>query len=140
MQFSSNQNRQHPMKKNILQLLALAIFLSLPVLFMTGCYNDSKEYLYPELSGDCDTTNVTFALSVKPIIDGNCTSCHSGNSPSGGLNIENYDQTKALADDGRLVNVINAANGYQLMPQGGALPDCSIKTIEIWVAAGAPNN
>lgn len=128
------------MKKILIQITALCLFLSLPVLFMTGCYNDSKEYLYPELSGDCDTTNVTFALSVKPIIDGNCKSCHSGSSPSGGVSIENYAQTKALADDGRLVNVINATGGYPLMPQGAALPDCSIKTIEIWVAAGAPNN
>jgi hypothetical protein len=128
------------MKKIIIQITALCLLRLLPVLFMTGCYNDSKEYLYPELSGGCDTTNVTFSGSVQPITDANCKSCHSGSSPSGGLNIENYDQTKALADDGRLVNVINAANGYQLMPQGGALPDCSIKTIEIWVAAGAPNN
>lgn len=134
------QNIKSTMKKKIIQLAALILFLSLPALFFTGCYNDSKEYLYPELSGDCDTTNITFALSVKPIIEGNCKSCHSGSSPSGGVSIENYTQTKALADDGRLVNVINATGGYPLMPQGMALPDCSIKTIEIWVAAGAPNN
>ena len=128
------------MKKIVIQITALLLFLLLPVLFFTGCYNDSYEYLYPELSGDCDTTNVTFAGSVQPITDANCKSCHSGSSPSGGVNIENYTQIKALADDDRLVNVINASNGYPLMPQGGSLPDCSIKIIEIWVAAGAPNN
>ncbi len=128
------------MKKIIIQITALFLLLLIPVLFFTGCYNDSKEYLYPELTGGCDTTNVTFTGSVLPITDANCKSCHSGSSPSAGLNIENYTQIKALADDGRLVNVINATGGYPLMPQGAALPDCSIKTIEIWVAAGAPNN
>jgi len=128
------------MKRKISRLIHFALLLAIPTFFMAGCYNDSKEYLYPELPGACDTTNVTYSAKVQPIIDAYCVSCHSGSAPSGNLSIENYDQVKALADDGRLVNVINAANGYPLMPEGSALSDCSIKQIEIWVAAGAPNN
>lgn len=124
---------------NILNVL-LALLISGPVLFTSGCYNDSEEYLYPELPGSCDTANVTFSASIQPITDGYCKSCHSGSSPSGNVLLENYDQIKAIADDERFVNVINAANGYPLMPQGSALSECSIRTIEIWVAAGAPNN
>ena len=129
------------MKKIILQITALCLFLSLPVLFMTGCYNDSKEYLYPTEPGICDTANVTYSGCVKPIIDGNCKTCHSGAAPSADLNLENYAQTKIIVDDGRLVNVINGSNGYQIMPpQGGSLPVLDITIIEKWVAAGAPNN
>jgi len=128
------------MKKIILQLSAIVLVQLLILFYLSGCYNDSAEYLYPEVPGSCDTTNVTFAGSIKPITDGNCKTCHSGPAPSGNVNIENYSQVKAIADDGRLVNVINGTNGKPLMPQGGALPGCSIRIIEIWVAAGAPNN
>ncbi len=128
------------MDKKITQFITFGFMLSLLIFLMAGCYNDSKEYLYPELPGACDTTNITYAGSVQPIIDSYCKSCHSGSSPSGNLVLETYSQVKAIADDGRLVNVINATNGYPLMPQGSSLPDCSIQIFEKWVASGAPNN
>lgn len=120
------------------QILELAFLLL--IMFTAGCYNDSEEYLYPEQPGNCDTTSITFNGSILPITDGYCKGCHSGSNPSAGVNIENYNQVKALADDGRLVNTINAANGYPLMPQGSELSTCSKRIIEKWIESGALNN
>jgi len=124
---------------NLLSFFILAIIVL--AFTTTGCYNDSEEFLYPDLNGgDCDTTSVTFNNSVKPITDAYCVSCHGGSAPSGNVKVESYNDIKSLADDGRLVNVINGSNGYPVMPEGSKLPDCLIRTIEIWVEAGAPNN
>lgn len=119
----------------------LALTTIVLIFTFTGCYNDSEEFLYPDLNGgDCDTTSVTFSNSVKPITDAYCVSCHGGSVPSGNVKVESYNDIKSLADDDRLVNVINGLNGYPVMPEGSKLPDCLIKTIERWVEAGAPNN
>jgi hypothetical protein len=35
---------------------------------VTGCYYDNKQELY----GSCDSSNVTFATTIEPIINANC--------------------------------------------------------------------
>ncbi|MCB2205085.1 hypothetical protein KQI65_10075 [bacterium] len=111
-------------------------------LLLSGCYYDSEEALYPSLSSNCDTTNVTFAGSIVPILSANCYSCHSNaNSAQFGSNIrlEAYDDVKQNLD--RLRGAVNWQPGYTPMPQNSAqLPDCSIRIIEIWIAQGAPNS
>jgi len=90
---------------------------------------------------DCDTTNVTFSASVWPVMETNCTGCHSGGSPSGGVSITNYDQLVTLANDGRLLGTIEQLSGYAAMPPNGSkLGDCDIATIEIWINNGTPND
>jgi hypothetical protein len=122
------------MNKKLIGVTGLILFL------ISACYYDSKEFLYPELNSSCDTTNITFSSSIKPIIDNNCKTCHSGSVPSGSLHLENYSQVKAVADNGKLVGVINGSGGLPLMPPGAPLSSCQIASIEKWVTAGAPNN
>ncbi|HOY06238.1 MAG TPA: hypothetical protein PLO67_12600 [Saprospiraceae bacterium] len=92
---------------------------------------------------DCDTTNVTFTTSVMPIITLKCKGCHSGTNPSGNIALTNYTQVKATVTSGTLMGSILHQAGYVAMPQpiGSAqLPDCDISKLQIWIAAGAPNN
>jgi hypothetical protein len=77
---------------------------------------------------------------VWPIIEGNCFTCHSGNSPSGNISLTNYDQIVAVANTGQLLGAIKQQQGYSPMPKGGKLNDCEILTIEAWVNEGTPNN
>ena len=120
---------------------SIRLLLILAMLFtfvLPGCYYDNEEELY---GNNCDTTNVTFSLSVKPIIDGSCNSCHSTISAQGGIVLDNHTALKGFADSGQLSGAINHQTGYSAMPKGGAkLSDCSISIIDKWIADGSPNN
>lgn len=126
-----------PMKK-ILAMLAVAVVLA-------GCYNDSIEELYPAKTGGggstCDTATVTFAGSIKPIIDSKCATsgCHDAATIGGGYNMSTYAGVKSST--GRLVGAITWASGHSAMPKGmNKLDDCSIAKITKWVNEGALNN
>jgi hypothetical protein len=89
----------------------------------------------------CDTTNVTFSGTVMPILQNKCQGCHSGTAPSGGVNLTFHAGVAVVANNGKLVGVINHAPGFPAMPQGGQkLPSCEIAKITAWVNSGAPNN
>ncbi len=89
----------------------------------------------------CDTANVTFSGSVKPILQTNCTVCHSGNPPQGGIDLSNHAGVKAMATGGTLVGAIEHRSGFSPMPKGGnKLPACDIAKIKKWVALGAKND
>lgn len=88
----------------------------------------------------CDTiSTVTFSGVVWPIIEKNCRGCHSGASPGGGVLLTNYNEVAAQASNGKLTGVLRDGT-YVLMPPGGALSECNIRQVEIWVDAGFINN
>lgn len=115
------------------------------IIIMSSCYYDNEEELYPQ-PVSCDTTNVTFAGTVKPILDQQCLSCHSGGAPSAGIRLETYDDIVAAAiipegTFGSLLGVIKHSSGNSPMPKGAnKLSDCKIKQIEKWVNDGTLNN
>lgn len=83
---------------------------------------------------ECDTLNVTFPGTVVPIFEQYCLSCHSGDSPSGGIDLEDYSVVAQLAENGTLLGSIRHEPGYSPMPQGQAmLSECNISKIEIWI-------
>jgi len=90
---------------------------------------------------DCNTTAVTFAQTISPIIQNNCQGCHSGTAPQGNLSLTNYTQIKTIADNGKLLGTINHSNGFVPMPYNQPqLSDCKIDQVTNWVNAGSPNN
>lgn len=92
-------------------------------------------------AGGCDTTSVSFSQDLQPIVNTYCKGCHSGGSPSGGLDLSTYNGVKAVALNGKLYGAISWATGYQKMPQGGnKLDDCTIAKFNAWINAGAPQN
>ena len=112
--------------------------------FASACYYDNEEFLYPQVNNTCDTTNITFSKSIVPILANNCLSCHSNASAAGlGANVklENYADVKVYADNHKLFGSINQSAGFFAMPLGSPkLDDCKIKTVRLWINAGAPNN
>lgn len=119
----------------------LKAFIAIGIMtFIQSCYYDKEDELYPQTAA-CDTTDVTFTNNVFPVINSNCTSCHSGSAPSGNIRLENYNDISAAANDGRLLGVIRHESGWSPMPKGGGkLNDCDIAEIEAWVNDGTPNN
>ncbi len=122
----------------------LKISLILLIAFVTGCYYDSEEKLYPQLSTECDLSNVTFAATVKPILQASCLSCHSSAkavNSGGGVKLENYADVLISTNNGKLMGTITHASGYQKMPQGGGkLTDCEISKLQKWIDNGKLNN
>lgn len=91
-------------------------------------------------SSNCNTLNMSYANNIAPIISTNCNGCHSGSSPSGGINLTSYSGVSTTAASGKLYNAV-AQNGMaQSMPPSSKLSTCDINKIKSWVEAGYPNN
>ncbi len=94
--------------------------------------------------GSCNTTDVSFANIVTPILQLKCLSCHAAAvyvAVGGGVDLSSYNAVKAQALNGRLFGSISHAASYIPMPQGvSQLPLCEINQIKSWIDAGAPNN
>jgi hypothetical protein len=113
--------------------------------FFTACSSDSEDLLQPTPtpgSTTCDTTNVTYASTITPLITRYaCGNCHSGNAPTGGFTLTSYNGLKAKVTDGRLLGAITHANGFSPMPQGGnKMSECDINQFRAWINRGALNN
>ena len=94
----------------------------------------------PDAEG-CDVTDVSYAMTIVPILQNTCIGCHGGSAPSGGINLSNHAGVQAVALNGRLVGAVSHDPAYSPMPQGGAqLSDCKIDQIRAWAEDGAPNN
>jgi len=92
-------------------------------------------------SGNCVATNVSFATTVSPILKTNCTGCHSGTTPSAGIDLNSYATVKVQAANGKLVGAISHAAGYIAMPSATvSLSACEISQIKAWVTEGTLNN
>jgi hypothetical protein len=90
---------------------------------------------------DCDLTNVTYSEAVWPIIQINCTGCHSGGNPQGNISLTNYEEIALYAENGFLSGVINNEPGYVPMPfNGNPLDQCSIDIIDEWINEGYLDN
>lgn len=122
----------------MLKLRSLLFLLSLTGL-ATACYYDVEEEIYPTL--ECVTENVNYSEEILSIISTNCYSCHNAASNFGNVTLEGYAALKARVDNGQLLGVIRHESGFSPMPKNQPqLVDCDIAKIEVWVAAGAPNN
>jgi cytochrome c5 len=129
--------------KSYIRILIAFMFVASGVL-LSRCYYDSEEYLFPETGNNCDTANASYSLSVFPILDNKCLTCHSNASAAalgGNVKLENYADVKARADDGKLIGTITHASGFVPMPMGGSkLDDCSISVIQKWIDNGSLND
>lgn len=92
-------------------------------------------------SVNCDSTAVSFNATVMPILKTNCTGCHSGTSPSAGIDLNSYATVKVQAANSSLVGSITHTLGYIPMPSRTvSLSACEISQIKAWVKEGILNN
>jgi len=119
------------------QLISLAI---LAITMIYGCAYDNLQDLKGITdTGSCDTTAISFASQVQPIMNINCISCHNPSNANAGVILTNYSGVVSATAGGKLVGTLKG-QGYQQMPPSGKLPSCDIQKIESWVNAGKPNN
>lgn len=86
-----------------------------------------------ECAVQCDANEFDFVTNISPLIKSYCQGCHQANAANGGVILETEAQIKAIANDGRLVNTLNATNGYSKMPPVNNLTSCEIEQITNWV-------
>lgn len=123
------------MKKRLLLYFLL-------ILAFSGCYYDNQEDLYQNLEENtCRTDRVSYAADIAPLLTQNCASsgCHVGANGIGGLDLSTYASAAQIANNGQLINRVTGQQG-NLMPPSGALPNCDIQLLQVWVAEGAPEN
>lgn len=119
-------------------LPVLIIFISL----IASCYYDNEEALYPSYNTACDTTNVTFSITISSMLNNNCLSCHSNaKAAANGNNIRLENYSDVVAKQPVITGSINHAAKYSPMPKNGVkLKSCLLNQFDIWVRKGMPNN
>ena len=115
------------------------IILPLVFFILSGCYYDSEEALYGK-PGACNTDNVKYSTSVKPILNFYCYNCHS-NSTVGtqGTNIkfEDNNDLKIYVINGQLKSSIEHTAGTDMPYKAAKLSECDISIINKWLKDGA---
>ncbi len=112
-------------------------------IFLSACYYDNEEYLYPDNGGTsgCDTINVSYSLTVAPILATHCNGCHNPANPSYGVITSVYNDLMIQVNNGRFWGSINHETGYYSMPKNGnKLSNCNLLKIRKWINNGALND
>lgn len=120
------------------------LFVVLGMVIIAGCYNDKADQLYPTVKIGCDTTVVTFAATVGPILKDKCATsgCHDAATKESGYDYSSYNATwTANTTNGKLIGTITHNPNFVPMPYNlQKMDDCSINKIVRWVHLGALNN
>ncbi len=116
------------MQASILKLT----FVLLP-LFLSSCYYDNREELYPLDPNACNTTDLTYDVDIQPIFSNNCavSGCHVAGAKLPEL--ETYSQVFSKID-----RITERALIEKSMPPTGQIDQCSQSQLTQWIADGAP--
>ena len=115
-EYRQNANRFiHKCKEIMLKLVIRLLPVSL--VYFSGCENNVMDDS-DQNPTDCTVVEAYYEDSVVPILTQNCIGCHSGSSPSGGLNLDDY--TSVRNGMGGVLDRVNREEGSSgFMPQGG---------------------
>lgn len=119
------------------------LLLSAALLFLSnGCYYDNQEELYP--NSFCDTVNISYSGAIEPIIIAKCATpgCHvAGGSGSGDFTTYAGVIAKIQNNGPFLASILMSPDAIPMPPSGSPqLRSCEVRKIELWIAAGAPND
>ena len=93
-------------------------FIIVSLLAFLACETNVEEDLNAAL--DCSQVEEYYTENVKPILESNCTACHSGSSPYGGLSLDTYTTVYYAIKSGEVLDRIQREpNQAGFMPSGG---------------------
>lgn len=112
----------------------------LGTLLSSCAYEKTEDLIAPQVV--CNTPAiVTYRLSIVPLLQRNCYSCHNAVLATDNVNLEDFTVLKKHINSGELMGNVKHLPGFHPMPDGGAkLSDCDIALLQSWVDAGALNN
>lgn len=84
---------------------------------------------------------ITYSGDIAPMMQANCTGCHSGRNAVAGLDLSDFNIVKENALMGKLQGSISHDPNYLPMPPRGlAISMSNVDQLDKWVAEGCPNN
>ena len=126
-----------------LKFLAISCFLVL----LHSCASDSEDDLIAieENEEEVDTgspneSGITYANTIKGIMDSSCVSCHSSPPRNGApFALVSFAQVSGRANG--ILNAMARESGSPgAMPPSGRLPQNTINQIQEWIDNGTPEN
>jgi len=96
-------------------------FLPIAILLAVSCTNDSESDLIESIDEEIP---ISFNATIRPIINNNCTACHSDPTQNGApFPLTNYQQVLVRAQNGQLLGAMSRQTGEpRAMPPSGRLP------------------
>ena len=117
--------REFKLKK----IINVALFMCIS---FSGCEKNVEEDL-EDKTEDCTEVETYYTENVAPILESNCTGCHSGPTPTAGLSLDSYSVVFIAIKSGDVLDRVNrnSSGDDLLMPQYGqklSQPDLDILT------------
>ncbi len=130
------------------KIVFAATFFTVFTILIQACVYHKGDQQYPSANNSCDTTNVSYRVDIKAILDENCSPCHYEGNDVSFINLYDYETISGLALDGQftygtLLSAVMHEGGAPEMPKGPGSPklqDCDINKIAAWVHHGAKDN
>ena len=118
--------REFKLKK----IINVALFMCIS---FSGCEKNVEEDL-EDKTEDCIEVETYYTENVAPILESNCTGCHSGPTPTAGLSLDSYSVVFIAIKSGDVLDRVNrnSSGDDLLMPQYGqklSQPDLDILQI-----------
>ncbi len=89
--------------------------------------------------GNCDTVTVSYASTVRLVLDQYCVGCHNNSLSEGGLNLTIFSQIQQKQTQiYQRISLSRQDPSY--MPKGGLLSDCKTNQLKAWIHQGAQQN
>ena len=104
--------REFKLKKiiNVVLLLLISFY---------GCERNVEEDPN-DITPDCSNVEAYYTENVAPILESNCTVCHSGPTPTAGLSLDSYSVVFIAIKSGDVLDRVNRDQGTNgFMPNGG---------------------
>ena len=97
----------------------------------SGCEKNVEEDL-EDKTEDCTEVETYYTENVAPILESNCTGCHSGPTPRAGLSLDSYSVVFIAIKSGDVLDRVNRNEGASgFMPNGGTkLSDVSLDILQ----------
>ena len=66
--------------------------------------------------------SINYETEIQPIFDNSCMPCHSGNSPSAGLDLTSYENIMSGSNDGAVITIGDYENSVGICEES-SFPD-----------------
>ena len=120
-----------------MRISSFSIFVIAAFVGLNSCQYNVESVLYG--SSDCPPIEATYQMHIAEIIENHCEGCHSGNNPSGGLLLTDYDHVVSASLYSGLADRIQLPlSDPDVMPPNGGLSACDTEALLDWVANGTP--
>ena len=109
---------------------SLTLLTSLMILFIVGSCSSDGDDDSPIIN---PTTDVTYAKTIKTIMDNNCNSCHGSTTSNGApMSLTTLSEVRSAIESRNLIGRVE--NGT--MPPNGALSAAQVQNIKTWQTNG----